>query len=666
MQTDPVVPRKGTKRLLVRTAVALFVAVGLIAPSAGSAPAPPGPISIDAAVDLAMDHVRAEHVELGLASADVRELGVTDAYRSRHNGVTHVYLTQKMDGLEVADSAMTVNVGRDGRIIHLGHRFISDLRVVAGPQVLGSLDALRAAAEHLGLSAPRAPRVIGRTGGPDRAVLMTPSGISLSPIPARLVYHSARGGDVRLAWNLEIEEVSESHWWNITIDAASGAVLSQVDYTIHEDIGDLAAGSNEAEDRDAHLTSAIRPPVSARDGSSYRVYRLPLESPNDGERVLVKNPADKLASPYGWHDNDGKIGADGTITDGNNVRAYADYTGVGNSPLPAIDTDGGEALTFDFDLPPDGKVPHLYRDAAVTNLFYWNNIIHDVLYRYGFDESSGNFQVHNYGRGGKGKASDSVRAEAQDHGGVNNANFATPPDGSPPRMQMFLWPNTPKRTILDGDFDSGVIIHEYVHGVSNRLTGGPSEADCLRGIEEQAGEGWSDWISIAMTALPGDRGKDARGMGTWVLGQAERTERGIRPTPYSTNMIINPSTYKTITTAAAPHGVGYVWASMLWEVYWNLVDRYGFNPNPYGPWQSGGNNLAIQLVIDGMKFQPCKPGFVDARDAILAADDALTGGANRCEIWAGFAKRGLGYRAKQKDPASKIDGVEDFTTHPAC
>ena len=155
-------------------------------------------------------------------------------------------------------------------------------------------------------------------------------------------------------------------------------------------------------------------------------------------------------------------------------------------------------------------------------------------------------------------------------------------------------------------------------------------------------------------------------MGTYVLGQKSRKDKGIRPTPYSTNKVIDPATYNTIKGAAAPHGVGYVWATMLWEVYWNLIDKHGFNRNPYEGWRTGGNNLALQLVTDGMKFQPCDPGFVDARDAILAADRALTGGDNKCEIWAGFAKRGLGYRAKQNDPTSKIDGEEDFKTHPAC
>ena len=155
--------------------------------------------------------------------------------------------------------------------------------------------------------------------------------------------------------------------------------------------------------------------------------------------------------------------------------------------------DGGAGLSFDF--PVDlNQAPSAYRPASVTNLFYWNNVIHDVMYQYGFDEASGNFQVNNYGRGGAGN--DDVRAEAQDGGGTNNANFATPADGSRPRMQMYI--GTYSNPDVDGSFDNGVVVHEYGHGISNRLTGGPSQAGCL-GNAEQMGEGWSDYYALLLT-----------------------------------------------------------------------------------------------------------------------------------------------------------------------
>jgi extracellular elastinolytic metalloproteinase len=47
-----------------------------------------------------------------------------------------------------------------------------------------------------------------------------------------------------------------------------------------------------------------------------------------------------------------------------------------------------------------------------------------------------------------------------------------------------------------------------------------------------------------------------------------------------------------------------------------------------------------------MKLQPCRPSFFDARDAIIQADQVLTGGENFCILWSGFASRGLGKDAK--------------------
>jgi hypothetical protein len=81
----------------------------------------------------------------------------------------------------------------------------------------------------------------------------------------------------------------------------------------------------------------------------------------------------------------------------------------------------------------------------------------------------------------------------------------------------------------------------------------------------------------------------------------------------------------------------------------------------------------MQLVVDGMKFSPCEPGFADARDAIIAADAALTGnpakgkpGANECLIWRSFARRGLGVNAKQRDFENKADGTDGFKVPAHC
>src|SRR5262249_1428993 len=158
---------------------------------------------------------------------------------------------------------------------------------------------------------------------------------------------------------------------------------------------------------------------------------------------------DPLASPFGWHDTDGIAGAEFTDTRGNNVDAHLDRNDDDlPDPLPGR-PDGGPTLDFSgFTLDPTQQPTVLpNHNLAHVNLFSLNNIVHDIHYQYGFAEAAGNFQVNNYGRGGLG--SDAVQADAQDGGGTNNANFATPPDGSPPRMQMYLFTSTsPQR---DGD-----------------------------------------------------------------------------------------------------------------------------------------------------------------------------------------------------------------------
>jgi hypothetical protein len=179
------------------------------------------------------------------------------------------------------------------------------------------------------------------------------------------------------------------------------------------------------------------------------------------------------------------------------------------------------------------------------------------------------------------------------------------------------------------------------------------------------GEGWSDWLALVLTASAGDTATTKRGIGTYVLGEPV-TGNGIRDFPYSTNLAVDPRTYDTIKdpNTSIPHGVGSTWAAMLWEVYWALVNQYGFSADLYNG--NAGNNLAIQLVLDGMKLQNCEPGFVDGRNAIIQADVANNGGANQCLIWQAFAKRGLGFSATQGSSDRVDDGTEAFDLPPTC
>jgi len=216
----------------------------------------------------------------------------------------------------------------------------------------------------------------------------------------------------------------------------------------------------------------------------------------------------------------------------------------------------------------------------------------------------------------------------------------------------------------DSDLDNGIIAHEYGHGISNRLVGGPDNVDCLYN-DEQMGEGWSDFFGIVMTIKPSDVGTQPRGVGTYVTNQAV-TGTGIRPAPYSTDFSLNGYTYGETNNSSLsmPHGVGFVWCSMLWDLTWALIDSTNFDPNIKTG--TGGNNIAMALVIEGLKLTACNPGFVDGRNAILEADQLLYGGAHECTIWKVFARRGLGYSADQGDPMSRTDQVEAFDLPPNC
>ncbi len=218
--------------------------------------------------------------------------------------------------------------------------------------------------------------------------------------------------------------------------------------------------------------------------------------------------------------------------------------------------------------------------------------------------------------------------------------------------------------LRDSGFDNGIVVHEYVHGLTNRLTGGPSLSNCLQN-EEQMGEGWSDWYAMMLTMDMDAANPVTRPVGTFAATQPT-DGTGIRPEPYDTSFSVNPFTYASLPSNAltVPHGVGFVWATMLWDLSWALMDVYGFDPDLVNG--DGGNNLALQLVTDALKLQPCSPGFIDGRDAIILADELNNDGENFCLIWEVFAKRGLGHSADQGSSLSRVDGTAGFDLPPLC
>jgi extracellular elastinolytic metalloproteinase len=484
---------------------------------------------------------------------------------------------------------------------------------------------------------------------------------AVAPVKTKPVYIQLPDGDKTIliqAWRFEVE--MRDNWYEAVVSRqAPHRILSVVDW---------------ASDAPVPSEPAQRPPAT------YNVFGFGINDPSEGNRSLGKENFDPLASPLGWHvipvANDPLSSnlkkkdkySNYTITFGNNVLAHENWEGQ-NNWLHNYRPDGGEGLIFNYTYNPKPTVDmdsldeaKKYINHTITQLFYTSNLVHDLYYRYGFDELSGNFQQHNFGRGGA--EGDAVIANAQDGSGFNNANFMTPPDGQNGRCRMYLWKTA--NPYRDGDLEAGIVIHELSHGLSIRLTGGPANSGCLGwGESGGMGEGWGDFLAttIRSKALYSDYP-----MGAWAANQV----KGIRNYPYSLNNTINPSTYKTLDKPGywGVHAIGEVWAEILWVVAQRLIAKHGFTESLFPPYPledgtiplgdfyrlpetlsagaSGqlvpkhGNSLVVQLVLNGMKLQQCRPGFFEARDAIIQADQVLTGGENFCELWLAFAEKGLG------------------------
>ncbi|HET9503662.1 MAG TPA: M36 family metallopeptidase [Hymenobacter sp.] len=759
---------------------------------------------------------RAQWAGPGFTAAEAR---LSSAYADA-NGLEHVYMQQLYRGIPVYNHMQSLAFKGSRLALHTGSfvpaKQLADLAATPG---LTAAAAVSRALLHVRGTDTGTPKRLTAEGGPEARQTFDKADIAHHDIVASLTWAFDKDQRPHLTWNVNVDLVDSPDWWNVRVDAQTGAIVDKDNWTTHETLPHAAEAPAAAPTQGYQAMSALlalAPPPPTTATASYLVVPFPLERPSTAAGngfVTDTDPwlragASNNAVTHGWH-FDGTTNY--TTTRGNNVSAYDDGASTNNPGTYATSQTGSPTLTFNY--PADftqNAATTANRNAATTNLFYWNNIIHDVTYQYGFTEAAGNFQADNLGRGGIGN--DYVRAEAQDGGGSNNANFSTPVDGSSGRMQMYLWnPSTPAYSLTvtaptavagsytavegrisannrlssvgpvsgelalytdagattslacasyggttpltgkiallyrggtcsfptkvknaqlagaigvivvnnvttnpitmpgtdntitipavmvsqatgatlaaqvanavqvtlpvnantiqrDGDFDNGVMVHEYGHGVSTRLTGGPANSSCL-GNAEQGGEGWSDYLSLMLntnwaTAQLTD-GPNARPIGTFASGQAP-TGGGIRRYPYSTSMTTNPLTYANVASSVIPHGVGEIWCATLWDMTWNIIQQKAFiQPNIYNTTADpGGNVIALQLMMQGLKLQPCQPGFLDARDAILAADSLLYNGAYHCAIWRAFARRGMGYNAVQGLSTSTTDQVANFDLPP--
>ena len=810
---------------------------------------------------------------LGLSQNDLENFRVNYAYYDKTSGTVIAYLQQTWMGVDVYNAISTVTFKNDKVAVSNFHRSPAFSLVSMNKQNVPSVSAIAAvqkAATEIGLT-PQALIQAVRRSADGMQQHFGKLGIASNDITAHLMWvPSVDETSYMLGWQVSLNPSDGSAGWLININASTGAAISKTNLLIYErnkiDLSKVQRKvyiyGNDDESSSVNMPSIAPAPaeltdVSAITSAKYNVIPYPYESPLVKDPTLVQDPwtisTDPDAITNKWHTDGLK---DYDSTKGNNVYVSDDYKGddektTGWTPKS---TTALPNLTFnsppDFSQEPYGEI--LNRNFGLNNLFYWNNLMHDLTYHYGFDEPAGNYQQTNFGRGGAG--GDQINATDFDNTKeliqvfppkydtpVNNANFLPTVDGTSGRMQIYHFLSSVYKTLkinspasfagfkparegavssmnklsqlgiqtndvviykdlafpdsstgcglaqnaaalagkfayidrgscsftvkyknaqsagakgiivgnvseddpryatepsetggnrlltmsgsdntilipgvfiqydsaqkiksltaggqtvnatmypspaLDGALDNTIHPHEYTHGISNRLTGGPLTASCLNN-GEQMGEGWSDYYALMMTTdwttATVTGGTKRRPIGNYGFGQ-DTTFDGIRSFgvksgndtlyysfSYSTDFDIDPITYDSLRTNAFSEAdkdiyqTGDFWCTALWEMTWELIKANGISTNFWDPSGTGGNVIAMHLVTQGMKLQKCSPGCVDGRDAILKADTLLYGGSHSREIWTAFARRGLGYSASQGSNALIKDaqGAYDLPT----
>jgi hypothetical protein len=572
---------------------------------------------------VALRYVRQHHAALGLARRDLRTFHLARNYTDI-TGTHHLYFTQRIHGTAVARNGLTASVTRSGHLLTVGGMPIS---VATGSLRLPPASALTIATPGQALAATRGPKVAGADTGDDTA--------------RRVVLATGRG--LRPAWETVV--TSSATPATTVIDAVTGEVL-------------------------------LRTPLTQYEHSTGRVYAFFPGARRGGRQVRVDFTRRHWLGPHA------------RILRGNNAHAYSDVddndrAGRSEEVHPSRGQSWGYRLR-PFHLPfarsfcgspwpcswnPDRPYSwRVNRAQNATQVFFFVNNWHDHLQRapIGFTEAAGNFQLRNRSHRGRGGdpvvtqtddgANTGLRSEGlrglPDPGHIDNANMSTPPDGHRPTMQMYLQhePHTgypggdPFSPTNVGD-EADTVYHEYTHGLTNRLNVDVRGRSTLGGVQAGAmGEGWSDWYAmdyLVKRHLQRDRAKraDVRlfvydGKGVRFdrtepidcrVGQRTRRCRG-GETGHRGGYTY--ADYAQVVGGPEVHGDGEIWAQTLWDLRRRL-----------------GSGRSESLVTRAMELAPYNPSFLDMRNAILVADNAVFHGAHRRAIWRVFARRGMGFNA---------------------
>jgi len=635
-----------------------------------------------APLDVALEYFGDNAQEYNVAGGQDVNFELMSSYTTPHTRVTHIVLQQMHNGLPVEGSMAQIAVDNNGQILSAGSAFLPGLVEDGGglefAPTVSAIDAYASVVSAVGGTIESSPGVTQELGGISQGQIIDGGGASDGPASAALKYRPNATGGVDLVWIVGFKSADSPSMYYGAVNAETGQVQNVFDM--------------------------------AKLASYNDVFPSPGQSPEDISAQTVGDEAvDSIASPFGWHDTNGIPGPEFTDTRGNNVHVQEGALGSDDANATGARAEGGDELVFNQ---PYNELEHHYTPenvlAQTVQGFYTINMLHDVYYRYGFNEAAGNYQSTNYT--GQGVGGDHLLLHVNDPdsapGTGNEAYFM--PDFTQ-GIAIDLGVDGQTGTISVGELqgsgaiargiamDNDVVLHEHGHAVFGRLVGGP---DVYAGVtinpfadqQSSMNEGFADYTAL-WHSLDVDTTTE---VGEPLAEYATNNPLGIRRVVYSHDLSVNPLTFDDYNPDISDpngngpgagvinseiHNAGEIWASALYDMTWELMFKYGgvedeavlqtpaFNPNLYDScisapagagegvsttsnigfdyinYDTGANNLSFQLVMDALALQPVLADFVEGRDAILAADVALTGGVNHDAIWTAFARRGLGYGA---------------------
>lgn len=563
------------------------------------------------------------------------------------NGAAVLFRQRFGDLIAGRDGLLSVGV-RDGKVWYLSSSLARDAGAPQ-PATISAADAERIAATDAGVSNPRIMETrLVAVPTPDRG--------------ARATYEVTLGSDLNGA-----EPVA----YTTHVDARDGSVL------VRESLVDSDSDNPEWQ---------VFPNTPPTDYSSADTRQRWCFAAGPGCDEIVGTSA----SPLAW-DIKPENGKPSETTDGNN--AFAVHNWFTNDPFKVGHEMATPSPTREYVYPWTNQwlrercSPAVFEtaarndiDAARANLFAMHNRMHDWSYHLGFTETTFNLQDDNFKLGGKANDPEQGNAQA---GGVtggppafaarDNANQITPRDGHRPITNMYLWQPIAGAfyaPCVDGDFDMSVIGHEYTHAITNRMVAGPD-----MGLSSPQGmsESWSDLMAMEYLT---EHGYAPAGIRAFTIGEYVTTDpiAGIR----NYNMSDSPLNYSSVDydfVGLQVHASGELWSATNFDIRSAMIQRYGAGTpalqkscaNGQTPVTScPGNRRWAQLVFDSFLLMANSANsMVDARDALLGADQIRFGGTNQDILWNAFAKRGLGEAAFSNgagDPNPRPGFTSPFAT----